>query len=296
MNVSIKLEGKVKMPHKKKPFAFVLMSFKPDFDDLYELGIKAACQLAGVECSRVDEQIFDDDILARIYKQIEIADVVISEMTGRNPNVFYETGYAHALNKRVILIANAKEDIPFDLEHYPYIIYNRSIKYLKSELEKKLRWHINNPIAASDLINRVGTRNESILTSFSVELWAHSFITIPIRVLVEDDNQNEFDELLNAKPFTLKVATEKESFKMNARIHNNSGVLIGEIYNPFNVNISDYITTVLLILESKKAHGIDMTRVTRSEYVLENAEFLDKRHGNLLFIKIPGSELDLAGG
>lgn len=297
MSISIKLGEKVIMPHKNKPVAFVLMSFNPDFDDLYELGIKAACQFAGVECSRVDEQLFDDDILTRIYKQIEVADVVISEMTGRNPNVFYETGYAHALGKRVILIANEKEDIPFDLGHYPHIIYRRRIQHLKSELEKKLKWHINNPVAASDMINRIGTRNETILSSFSFELLVHSFITIPIRPLVKNDEQNEMEEQLNAKPFTLKVATEKESFIMNGQIFNNDGVLIGEIHNPFNTYISDYITTISTILESKKAGGIDSVQKTRSDYILENAEFLDRKPDDYwLFIKIPGTELDLVRG
>lgn len=84
---------------------------------------------------------------------------------------------------------------------------------------------------------------------------------------------------------------------MNAQIFNNNGVLIGEIYNPFNTYISDYITTISIILESKKAGGIDSVQKTRSDYILENAEFLDRKpDGYWLFIKIPGTELELGRG
>ena len=95
-----------------KPFVFVLMPFKEDFDDIYKFGIKQACEEAGVNCERVDEQMFDESILERIYNQIEKANIVVADMTGRNPNVFYETGYARALEKRVILLTQKAEDIP----------------------------------------------------------------------------------------------------------------------------------------------------------------------------------------
>src|SRR6266511_5314990 len=108
------LSEKRKMPNRnEKPFVFVFMPFSEDFKDVYELGIKAACASVGAECARVDEQIFLESILERIYKQIEIADLIIAEMSDRNANVFYETGYAHGLGKRVILLTRESGDIPF---------------------------------------------------------------------------------------------------------------------------------------------------------------------------------------
>uniref|UniRef100_UPI000A872330 nucleoside 2-deoxyribosyltransferase n=1 Tax=Desulfosarcina cetonica TaxID=90730 RepID=UPI000A872330 len=128
-----------------KTFVFVLMPFTSEFDDVYELGIKAACRNAGAYCERVDEQIFEESILERIYNQIGKADVIVADMTGRNPNVFYETGYAHALNKRVILLTQRTEDIPFDLKHYPHIIYGGKIREMVDELERRVRWCLENP-------------------------------------------------------------------------------------------------------------------------------------------------------
>ncbi len=129
-----------------KPFIFILMPFESDFDDIYELGIKAACTDSGAYCERVDEQLFEGTILDRIYNQISRADFIIADMTGRNSNVFYEVGYAHALNKRVILLTQNDEDIPFDLKNYPHIIYSSRITALKKELKKRVTWAIANPI------------------------------------------------------------------------------------------------------------------------------------------------------
>jgi len=130
------------------------MPFSEEFIDVYELGIKPACVDAGGYCERVDEQIFAGNILERVYNQIAKADIIISEMTGRNPNVFYETGYAHALNKQVILLTQRAEDIPFDLKHYPHIIYDGKISKLKQQLSTRVLWcieHLQTSLSQVDL-------------------------------------------------------------------------------------------------------------------------------------------------
>ena len=144
-----------------KPFVFVLMPFSKDFDDIYEVGIKPACEDAGAYCERVAEQIFLENILQRIYAQIAKADVVVAEMSSRNPNVFYETGYAHALHKRVILLIKDVDDIPFDLKHYPHIIYGGSIAILKRKLEAKVKWCIDKPEESLSSVDSDPPRKEA---------------------------------------------------------------------------------------------------------------------------------------
>jgi hypothetical protein len=126
-------------------FCFVLMPLDEAFDDVYHLGIKDSCHEAGAYCERVDEQIFHESILDRIYNQISKADVVIADMTGRNPNVFYEVGYAHALGKATILLTQKEDDIPFDLKHFPHIIYEAKLLDLRAQLTKRVRWIVENP-------------------------------------------------------------------------------------------------------------------------------------------------------
>jgi hypothetical protein len=126
------------MADERRPFIFVVMPFDSSFDDVYQLGIRAACDEVEAACQRVDEQIFQETILERIISQIRSADLIIAEMTGRKANVFYEVGFAHALNKRVILVTRNAEDIPFDLMPFPHVIYDGSIIRLKAELVRRI--------------------------------------------------------------------------------------------------------------------------------------------------------------
>ena len=63
------------------------MPFDKAFDDVYKL-VKAVAKAAGAYCEIVDEQIFVESMLERIYNQIAKADIIVSDMTGRNPTVF----------------------------------------------------------------------------------------------------------------------------------------------------------------------------------------------------------------
>jgi len=127
-----------------QPFVFVIMPFHKSFTDTYNLGIKPACEAAGAACERVDEQTFVDNILMRIYQQIARANVVVADMTGQNPNVFYEAGFAHGVGKQVILVGQKESKIPFDLTHYPFVIYE-NVTALRTELERKVRWCLAHP-------------------------------------------------------------------------------------------------------------------------------------------------------
>jgi hypothetical protein len=121
-----------------KPFVFVAMPFAPVFDDAYEAAIKPACEAAGAYAERVDDQIFQGNILQRMYNQIAKADLIVVDTTSRNVNVLYETGYAHALRKHVIVVTRGNGDVVFDPTHHPHIVYERLVD-LRNELERKVR-------------------------------------------------------------------------------------------------------------------------------------------------------------
>jgi hypothetical protein len=61
-----------------------------------------------------------DQILIGIHQ----AKVLVAELTGRNPNVFYELGIAHALQKPVVLVSSNEADVPFDVQHIRVIYYD----------------------------------------------------------------------------------------------------------------------------------------------------------------------------
>ncbi|ANK84458.1 MULTISPECIES: nucleoside 2-deoxyribosyltransferase [unclassified Rhizobium] len=124
----------------EKPFALVLMPFSSDFDDIYRLGIREAAKEHDVIAERVDEQLYSETMMERIYRQIDAADFVIADMTGRNPNVFYEVGYAHAKGKLCTLLTQDTADIPFDLKHHRHLVYGGKISRLRELLSPELQW------------------------------------------------------------------------------------------------------------------------------------------------------------
>jgi hypothetical protein len=108
---------------KHEKWAFVLMPFKKELDDIYYFGIRQPLEQSGYVVQRADEIQFTGGIVERIRQSIEEADVVIAEMTDTNPNVYYEVGLAHAMNKPVILITRSIENLPFDLRGMRHITY-----------------------------------------------------------------------------------------------------------------------------------------------------------------------------
>jgi len=184
-----------------KPFVFVIMPFDDEWSDVYNLGIKPACAAAGAKCERVDEQMFLENILERIYGQIERADIIVAEMTGRNPNVFYEAGYARGVRKPTILLTQEVEDIPFDLRHYPHIVYGGSITTLKTELRKKVKWCVEEfggtalPTGWDETVDDLTNLNrmaESILDY----LRRNKFTKVSFQKIREKVNATYADELL----------------------------------------------------------------------------------------------------
>lgn len=105
-------------------FCFVLMPFDTAFDPVYE-AIKAGVEDAQMGCERADKARDNQALIEKIKRSIQRAGLLVADMTGDNPNVFYEIGHADGLGKEVILITQARsEDVPFDLRHLEHIKYS----------------------------------------------------------------------------------------------------------------------------------------------------------------------------
>lgn len=101
-----------------------MMPFRAEFDDIY-IAIKAACVENGMKCIRVDEIFGVRPIINDVVKTIDEAEIVVCDLSGRNPNVMYETGIAHTLGRETIILAqNIAQDVPFDLRHLRCIEYD----------------------------------------------------------------------------------------------------------------------------------------------------------------------------
>jgi hypothetical protein len=101
---------------------FVLMPFARPFNGIYET-VKDVSSRCGWYCSRADDIRHTRDIIDVIWEEIERCEYVVADLTGLNPNVFYELGYAHALGKNTILLTQNLDTLPFDLKHRIVIKY-----------------------------------------------------------------------------------------------------------------------------------------------------------------------------
>lgn len=118
-------QTKVSIDHK---LCFVLMPFSKKFDSIYSDVIKRIVEEDNnLRCKRADEIFGTRPIMEDIWKYIKAARFLIADLTDRNPNVFYELGIAHCLEKEVILISQDLNDIPFDLRHIRCLQYEDSI-------------------------------------------------------------------------------------------------------------------------------------------------------------------------
>ncbi len=116
---------------------FVLMPFDNSFKPVYSKAIKQAVKKARMKAKRADEIFATTPIVQDVWEYINKAALIVADVTDRNPNVFYEVGLAHALPKRLVILTQKKEDVPFDIQHIRWIKYKNDSRG-RDELSKKL--------------------------------------------------------------------------------------------------------------------------------------------------------------
>jgi len=104
--------------------AFILMPFSEPLNEVYEFLIKGALIEAGYKVSRADDIKSQSNILEDIISGIMQSSLIVADLTDSNANVYYELGIAHALQKKVVLITQEIEELPFDLRSYRVIPYS----------------------------------------------------------------------------------------------------------------------------------------------------------------------------
>ena len=124
---------------KNKGNVFVAMWFADELQDAWEFGIKGAISACGYHAVRIDEVHHHEKIDDRILRAIREADFVIADLTGHRGGVYFEAGFAIALNKPVIWCCrkNQFELAHFDVNHY-HIIQWENVGELRQKLENKL--------------------------------------------------------------------------------------------------------------------------------------------------------------
>jgi len=119
----------------------VMMPFDAGFNEIYN-ALETSIRSIGKRCERADNIWNHDAIIQDVVSLISTSSVVICDLSGKNANVFYETGIAHTVGRDVILITQSPDDVPFDLRHLRFIHYLNNAEgrgRLVQEVQSRLR-------------------------------------------------------------------------------------------------------------------------------------------------------------
>jgi hypothetical protein len=106
---------------------FIMMPFDTSFAGVHQTIKGVVKDYAGVvKCVRADEISRSTRITDDILDYIRRARFLVADLTGSNPNVFYEVGASRALEQNVILLLQEGSEAPFDIREIRYIRYSKS--------------------------------------------------------------------------------------------------------------------------------------------------------------------------
>lgn len=242
----------------QKGKVFMAMPFEDKFFETFEI-LKRKFE-KDFEFIHAGETPSQQNILKDIIQNIYDADIIITDLTGLNPNVFYELGIAHTLNKKVIIITQDIETLPFDLKSYrakeygnTYIKFNELLEYLQQNLYGAISGDIifSNPV--NDFLvkddKKEALNNENLNTAeidsekgyldFIAGIEANSKKLEENILLITEDLQNVTDittevtatiEKAHRQPYganaafvkleTMKIAKSLNKFSENLKVHN----------------------------------------------------------------------------
>ena len=86
--------------------------------------IKPAVESCGYEAIRADKIAGSGVITSEVLQLVAKAPLVIADLTGGNPNVFYELAIRHALQKPLVQIIEKGEELPFNIHNTRTIYFD----------------------------------------------------------------------------------------------------------------------------------------------------------------------------
>lgn len=89
--------------------------------------IQPVCDELDYLAIRVDKESINGNINERIINHLKNDDIVIADMTGHNPNAFFELGYRQALGLPLVPIIEASQSLPFDVIAENTVFYDTDV-------------------------------------------------------------------------------------------------------------------------------------------------------------------------
>lgn len=121
-----------------KPHVFVAMPFAESMEDTFHYGIQGAVNAAGMLCERADLSTFTGDVMAWVRDRIASSKLLVADLTGANPNVYLEVGYAWGCKIPTVLLVKDSAELKFDVAGHRCLVY-KSIAQLEESLKRELK-------------------------------------------------------------------------------------------------------------------------------------------------------------
>ena len=162
-------------------------------DEVFSYLIAPVCEELGYKPVRVDQVDAVDNINETIINYLKTAPMVIADMTGHNPNAFYELGFRQALELPLVPIIQTGNKLPFDVISQRTVFYNLSVGKIgqsKRELKAKMKSfenfempesRLDKSLTLEDLNDNLNKKLDKILNllekqqSYSPLLHTHDF-------------------------------------------------------------------------------------------------------------------------
>ena len=159
-------------------------------DKLFKYIISPVCESCGFEPVRVDQINDSDSITQTIIDKLLSSELVIADISGHNPNVFFEMGYRKCTDKPIIHLKKKGETIPFDVNTVRTFEYDLTDLDNVEETKKRLEQTIGT-FSFENKTNAVGQDEEN-----NKQIFFQSILTMLYQI---QDSITELKEQINKK-------------------------------------------------------------------------------------------------
>ena len=163
---------------------------RSDADKLFKYIISPVCESCGFEPVRVDQINDSDSITQTIIDKLLSSELVIADISGHNPNVFFEMGYRKCTDKPIIHLKKKGETIPFDVNTVRTFEYDLTDLDNVEETKKRLEQTIGT-FSFENKTNALGQDEEN-----NKQLFFQSILTMLYQI---QDSITELKEQINKK-------------------------------------------------------------------------------------------------
>lgn len=179
-------------------------------DKLYRYIIKPVCESCGFKAVRVDQINETGSITQTIIDKLLSSELVIADISGQNPNVFYEIGYRNNTNKPIIHLKKIGESIPFDINTIRTFEYDLTDLDNVEEIKKRLEQTIKT-FSFETQDNNSNQEEEQSLKVFSQDVLNLLYQIQDSLTDLKEQISNKDTETIQAIMQTLNSAKKEES-------------------------------------------------------------------------------------